>query len=186
MSRQRNITPELDAVETAIDSEHLKNRLTELTFSEAAWYFLAFCEEMQFKRLEIDGINSRQDAACHTDQIVNDMKTPLRWLWRACRPGTQTPRKFCDESYKASWDFYNLAHEYGAFEAAYVYASAEVATLELQGDTVVPDIPFRKDPRYEAYDRLCIDEPTEFDGDRANEFFNNVSQTVTVSNNRFR
>lgn len=186
MSTQRTITPELEAVEAAIDNEHLKNRLTKLTFSEAAWYFLAFCEEMQFKRLEIEGINRRQDTACHADEIVNNMKTPLRWLWETCRPGTQIPRKFCDESYKASWDFYDLAHEYGSFESAYIYARAGAVTLRLQGDAIVPDIPFRKDPRYEAYDRLCINEPTEFDGDRAIEFFDNVSQTVTVSDNRFR
>lgn len=186
MSRQSNLTPELDAVEAAIDKEHLKNRLTQLTFSEAAWYFLSFCEEMQFKRLEVDGVNSRQDTATHVDQIINNMKTPLRWLRETCQPGTQIPRRYCDDSYGASLELYKLANDYGSFESAYIYARAGTATLELQGDTVVPDISVPQEPRYEAYDRLCIEEPSAFDEERARNFFESVTQTVTVSGERFR
>lgn len=186
MTYQRNITPDLEAVEKAVDAEYLKNRLARLSFSEAAWYFLAFCEEMQFKCLEVDGVDGRQDLACHVDQIVNNMKTPLRWLLKSCEPGAQIPRRFCDEYYQASWALSNLAHEYASFESAYVYASAGLITLQLQDATVIPHVPFREDTRYEAYDRLCIDEPPAFEEESAAAFFRKVAETVTVSDQRFR
>nr|VFK58677.1 MAG: hypothetical protein BECKTUN1418F_GA0071002_11506 [Candidatus Kentron sp. TUN]VFK67409.1 MAG: hypothetical protein BECKTUN1418E_GA0071001_11456 [Candidatus Kentron sp. TUN] len=185
MPKQRNITPDLEVVERAIDVEHLKNRLTRLTFSESAWYFLAFCEERQFKYLEIENINGRQNISNYVDQIINDMKIPLRWLWRSCKPGAEIPRRYCSEFYGVSWDFYNLAHEYRWFELAYVYASAGVATLQLQDNTVIPIAPFRQDIRYEAYDRLCLDETPRIEDD-VGEFLRKVQQTVRVSGDRFR
>lgn len=184
--QKRNMTPELEAVENAIDTEHLKNRLSRLTFAEAAWYLLAFCEEMQFKRLQIDGVSGRQNMACHVDELVNGMKTPLRWLSQACEPGEKIPRRFCDKSYQSSWDLSKLAYEYDSFETAYIYASAGAIALQLQGDTIVSDDLFRKDARYEAYDRLCIDELPTLEEDSIAEFFRNVAQTVTDSNQRFR
>ncbi|MDZ4821149.1 MAG: hypothetical protein SGJ20_19485, partial [Planctomycetota bacterium] len=186
MPSQRTITPDVQAVEKAIDAEYLKNDLSRLSFSEAAWYFLAFCEETQLKYLGNDGSNGRQDLACHVDQIVNNMKMPLRWLFQSCGAGTNIPRRFSDDYYQASWDLSNLAHEYAWFETAYVYASADVITLQLHGDTIIARMPFRDDVRYEAYDRLCIDESPAVDKESLAAFFGNIEETVTVSHEHFR
>lgn len=185
MSQNPDISPELEAVEQAIDKEYLRNRLAGLTFSEASWYFPAFCEERLFKYLEFDCVGDRQDIACFTDEMVNSMKTPLRWLWRECEPGDRVPSSFSNDFYQASWDLSNLADQYRPFESAYIYARAGVVELRLQGNTVVPNPSFRGDTRFEAYDRLCVNRRPNI-GNGMPEFFADVAGTVEVSGDRFR
>ena len=184
MSKTHRITPALEAVERDIDGEYLRNYLTSLPFSEAAWYFLAFCEEMQFKSLEVDHVAGPHDLACSADELVNSMKTPLRWLWRSCKPGTEVPRRYSSRTYQASWDLARLSQEYGFFETAYVYARAGTISIDLQGDTIVTGAPFGGDSRYEAYDRLYI-EPNTGQQATGSAFLRNVAQTVTVEDDRF-
>jgi hypothetical protein len=179
------LAPDLAAVEADIDVEHLKNPLARLTFSQAAWYFLAFCEEMQFKHLEIDGVAGSQDLALHIDRLVNNMKMPLRWLRQSCKQDTQISGRVSGTYYQASWDLYKLADEFASFEAAYTYARAGIVTLHLQEDTIVPNLPFRQEALYEAYDRLILDDPTPL-AVGVEAFFYNVAQTVTVSGERFK
>lgn len=184
MSKTHSISPALEAVERDIDGEYLRNYLTSLPFSEAAWYFLAFCEEMQFKSLEVDPVAGPHDLACSADELVNGMKTPLRWLWRTCKTGTKVPRRYSSKSYQASWDFARLSQEYGFFEAAYVYARAGTISVDLQGDTIVTSTPFGGDSRYEAYDRLYI-EPSTGQQATGRAFLRDVAKTVAVEDDRF-
>ncbi len=185
ISTRRNISAELEVVEKEIDSEHLRNPLTRLHFSQAAWCYLAWCEEKQLKALEFDGIDNRQQMACFVDDIVNRMKIPLRWLWTACPKGNGLRKRYDDDTYQASWDLDTLAEEYEAFERAYTYASAGVVNLELRGDTVVATSPFRTDTRYEAYDRLQIGRsPTVTPN--LQELFEEVGRRVRVTGDRFR
>jgi hypothetical protein len=174
----------LEAVEREIDKEYQRYYLAGLTFPEAAWYFLAFCEERQFKAVEIDRISGRQDFVCFVDEIVNSMKTPLRWLWRTCKPGAQVPRRYSSKCYQASWDFTRLASEYDHFELAYVYARAGANEINLVGDTIVPTAPFGKDTRFEAYDRLYF-EPTGGQQGEGVRFLRDVAKTVTVAGEHF-
>ena len=184
MSKKCNISPDLEAVEREIDSDYRRNHFANIIFSEAAWYFLAFCEDRQFKSIEVDRVGTHQDLAVDVDGFVNSMKTPLRWLWRACKPGSKVSRRYNAKCYQASWDLTNLASNYDVFELVYVYARAGVIKVDLQGDTIVATAPFGTDSRFEAYDRLY----TEPDGGQQAagvKFLRDVADTVTVAGQHF-
>jgi len=157
------VSPELRAVEREIDSAYLKNPLVKLAFGEAAWYFLAFCEErliLPYAPNQDGGETKNQNAQIAlADEVINHAKWPLRWLKKSCRTGGAIPDEFNDRMYQASRDLSKLASEYLSFESAFTYASLGLMTLNLEGDRIVPSSTFREDTRYEAYDRL-----TDLDG----------------------
>ena len=185
MSTPRSISAELEVVEREIDSEHLRNPLTRLQFSQAAWCYLACCEEKQLKALEFERIDNRQLVACFVDDLVNRMKIPLRWLWSSCPKGNGLRKRYDDDTYQASWDLDTLSEEYEPFERAYTYARAGVVNLKLCGDSVIATSPFRTDMRYEAYDRLHIGRTSTLTPD-VQELFREVARGVRVVGDRFR
>jgi hypothetical protein len=187
MTSKRLISSDLQQVEQDIDAEFKRNPLLALPFSQAAWWYLIFCEDKLLKGLEIDDLGSRQGLMCFVDDLVTGMKTPLLWLWQSCEAGRTVSTGFSDYYYKAAWDLSLLGDAYSPFENAYKYASAGLIPLKLDGHTVTPQVLFSDGSEYEAYDRLFSDaEPNgrEF-SDEAKEWFNDIRQTVTIAGTKF-
>jgi len=154
------VPPEVRAAEIEIDSAHRSNPLMRLSFGEAAWYFLAFCEErlvvpiLKMASGERE-LTTHQHAAL-VDEVLNHAKWPLRWLSESCRRGNAVPRAYKDDAYGAAWDLSKLASEYLPFESAFTYASMNVGRLHIEDGRIVASGPFRDDTRYEAYDRQIV------------------------------
>ena len=74
----------LRAAEKEIDSAYLTNPLVQREFGEAAWYFLAFCEERLIgpivKRADSADPTNPHEQAALADEVINHAKWPLRWL----------------------------------------------------------------------------------------------------------
>lgn len=151
------VSPELRAVEEQVDAAYGQNPLTRLAFGDAAWCFLAFCEErmlLPFFRVQDDEPYSPHDDAALADELINHAKWPLRWLRKSCRPGTRLTTGYADETYVASQEISDLSSRYLSFESAFTYASMGLVTLELDGNQITPSGPLLSDPPVEAYDRL--------------------------------
>jgi hypothetical protein len=178
------IPVELRRVEHEIDRFHRANPLMQRSFMEAAWYFMAFCEDMVVKEITTSDTSALQRGAVIADQLVESMKWPLRWLRNACGAGGEVPSEIESSSYRASWDLWKLSGKYHFFESAFTYACAGVTRLELHGREIrsAPDL--RDDTQYDAYDRLVNPEllqtPLE-----ADEFLERIAHTVRVSGSKF-
>jgi hypothetical protein len=152
--------------------------------SVSAWYFLAHCEEVQFKEHIRDTEFGLQHQACVSDEIVNNTKWPLRWLRRECQTAKRIPTNYADGTYDGAWQLFDLAAEYSDFENAFTYASLGCIELSLDGNRLRATPELRSDTRYEAYDRLIKPVHANFGGD-AREFLSSVDQAVQVSGTNF-
>lgn len=146
------LTPELRRAEKEIDNHYRSNPLVNLPFARAAWALLAFGEEKMLK--EINPSSTSQYIAAATNNLVNDLKVPMHWLYHDCGQGGQIPFEYNDEIFRASWDLFDLGTEYSRFVAAYTYASRGWIELELQGSTIQPTENLFNGIEYEAYNRL--------------------------------
>ena len=148
----------LRAAEQDIDNAHMDNPLVRMTFGEAAWYFMATCEERAVhqivKATNDEDVPTVCEQAALADDVLNHAKVALRWLRKECCNGEVVPTKFDDGAYAAAWELSELASDYLAFESAYTYASLGLLELQLDGDRIIPSSEFRKDIRFEAYDQL--------------------------------
>jgi len=95
-----------------------------------------------------------QDYAALFDSVVASTKWPMRWLLASCRAGDKFPQKFDEDGYVASNELSQLGQEYSHFEAAFTYATLGALPLGLADHTIIASDEFRRDTRYDAYDRL--------------------------------
>jgi len=184
MAATDRISPEIRSAERQIDEFYRTNPLFQRPFAEAAWYFLAHCEEVQFREHIRGSDFDLQRQACVIDEIVNNMKWPLRWIRRACRAGGRIPASLPAEPYNNAWHLFDLAAEYADFENAFTYAFLGCIELALDGDKLVPTSSLRADTRYEAYDRLVKPVHAKIGSD-AVAFLSQIDRTIQVSRDKF-
>lgn len=177
-----SVSSELRKVEEEIDGFYLNNPLTKVPFAEAAWYFLALCEQISFEESFQPG--TLQEEALSANQLAESMKWPLRWLKNACASGGTVPRKFDRAMHRAAQDLLDLAQQYDCFDLAFTYASNRLIRLELDGNTIKRTHELREDLQYEAYDRLVKPEFIEDEGDLLG-FIERIANTVRVSGEEF-
>ena len=152
------ISPALRAAEQQIDSAYLSNPLMRLPFAEAAWYFLAFCEEriiLPIIRAMETGIPpSISDQTAIADNVINHAKWPLHWQSCACAKGGRIPTNYDADRYTAAFELSELSRDYLPFEAAFTHASHGVLRLKLDGRRICTSGEMRDDTRFDAYDRI--------------------------------
>lgn len=152
------ISPALRAAEQQIDSAYLSNPLMRLPFAEAAWYFLAFCEEriiLPIIRAMETGIPpSISDQTAIADNVINHAKWPLHWQSCACAKGGRIPTNYDAGRYTAAFELSELSRDYLPFEAAFTHASHGVLRLKLDGRRICTSGEMRDDTRFDAYDRI--------------------------------
>lgn len=183
------IAPEVRAVESQIDQAHLKNDLTKKRFAEAAWRFLAFCEEL-FLRPFVQVDLGNPPPSAHTkralaDSVLNHARWPLHWLARSCSAGGIIPKKYDADAYDASWQLSRLARDYNSFVSAYVWANLGVIRLRLTDTTLLPDPSLTDDGRYEAYDRLVDLSANSRVAGNADELFDRIDASIRLRGERF-
>ena len=88
------------------------------------------------------------------DNLVNELKDPMRWLYHACEPGGRVPLAHNEDYYKASWDLFELGQAYRWFAFAYTYFRHGRIGLELQESTIQPTEDLFTNIEYNAYNRL--------------------------------
>ncbi len=152
MSSADSVSPELRKVEKEIDSYYKSNPLLKLPFAAAAWYLLAYAEDMMFK--DIIGSSTLQERAMIVDNFVYELKDPMNWLYRGCQRGGKVPFAYNDRRHKASQDLYKLGQKYTDFVTAYTFASNNWIELELKGTTIQSKNDLCGGVGYEAYNRL--------------------------------
>lgn len=156
MSIQRTdpISDDLRKIETDVDNFYKQNPLVKMKFAVAAWYFIAFCEDIAAIDLLKGNRRSIHDAAVFADWFVVHLKHPLAWLLTSCIQGGKPPLKYNEGIYAAAKDLSSLSENYEPFESAFTYASRGFIDLHLQGTTIIPSSELQSDCQYEAYDRL--------------------------------
>ena len=181
------LTPELRRAEKEIDNYYKSNPLVNLPFARAAWALLAFGEEVMLR--QINQASTSQDIAAVTNNLVNNLKAPMRWLYDACAQGCQVLSEWNDKDFQTSQGLFDLGQEYGSFVAAYTYASREWIGLELQGSTLQPTDNLFDGIEYEAYNRLI--KPNESREALSSTNFDKfpmdaITHSLKVKGNRFR
>jgi hypothetical protein len=84
----------------------------------------------------------------------------------------------------AAWDLSKLASNYLPFEGAFTYASLGLLELRLQGNRIVPCDDFRRDTRFEAYDRLVDLSEKDVSLD-LEPILRKLARTVRIDGDRF-
>lgn len=102
MAAQDLVSAELRRAELEIDQAHRSNGLVHLSFAEAAWYFLAFCEERFVTAIVAPGAAHPFQHAAFADAMIVHAEHPLRWLLSSCAPGGQAPNAIDDAKYSAA------------------------------------------------------------------------------------
>ena len=152
METTNNVSPELRKIEKEIDGCYKSNPLVKLPFATAAWFLLAFGENWgQMQTRFNDGM---QFQAIIADNLVNELKYPIYWLYQDCKTGGQVPFAYDRKFFQASSDLFKLGQEYRWFVAAYTHAGLGWIGLELQETTIRPTTDFSTGIEYEAYNRL--------------------------------
>ncbi len=146
------VSPELREVEKEIDNYYKSNPLLKLPFAAAAWSLLAYAENWQRRQRHFH--SGTQAHAIIADDLVNELKYPVSWLYKVCEPGGQAPFVFDGDIFKTSQDLLKLAREYRWFVLVYTGATNGWIELDLQGSTIQPKDDFFMGIEYEAYDRL--------------------------------
>jgi len=138
--RSDTVSPELRAAESELDRAYRSNPLMSATFGEAAWYFLAGCEDFYVRevvRAATGKGSTSHDLSLMSDNIVNHAKWPLRWFRNECLGGTATPKGYNDASYAAAAALSDLSFKYLFVDSAFTYASLGLFPLTLQGNRIV-------------------------------------------------
>ncbi len=152
MSSTDSVSPELRKAEKEIDNYYKSNPLLKQSFTTAVWHLLAFGEEVMLK--ETSQNLTFQDRERIHDNLVNNLKYPVNWLYRGCKQGGKIPFAFDGHKFQASWNLFKLVQEYISFFTAYFLAYQEWIELDLQGFTIHPAEELFNGIEYEAYNRL--------------------------------
>lgn len=182
---QADIPEELRAIEREIDAHHLLNPLTQRPFAEAAWYFLAFCEELMIREIIQEKEGALHEHRAMADNLIVHAKIPLQWLARACPPGGTVPRTFSDELYEAAWKFSELSMEYLSFESAFTYATMGLVSITVTGNRLKTAGPMRSDTQYDAYDRFIDLQKTSDETLADSSFSERIVASVRVRDDWF-
>jgi hypothetical protein len=182
---QADIPEELRAIEREIDAHHLLNPLTQRPFAEAAWYFLAFCEELMIREIIQEKEGALHEHRAMADKLIVHAKIPLQWLARACPPGGTVPRTFSDELYEAAWKFSELSMEYLSFESAFTYATMGLVSITVTGNRLKTAGPMRSDTQYDAYDRFIDLQKTSDETLADSSFSERIVASVRVRDDWF-
>ena len=188
MSTTDRVSPELREAEKEIDNYYKSNPLLELPFATAAWYLLAFGENWFLKQA---GYNlTSQESEMMIDNLVNELKHPISWIFSTCEPGGQIPSAYDDGMFDASWNLFRLGRRYGWFDTAYRYGSNGWVRLKLQESTIQPTKELFTSQEYKAYNYLIKTHETDevissIDFDSFHLLGETVSRSVKVKGNRF-
>jgi len=179
VSEQDRLSPELRAAEADIDAQYKTNAITRRRFCQAAWMFLASCEE-QMVREVVNPRLSPAEWSVLSDNVVAHTKIPMRWILATCPSGGQIPTAFSDAGYDEGMALFTLGQQYSYFESAFTYASLGVLQLTLHDRVLVASDVFSTDTRFDAYDRLrsprtALQEPT-----RVGALVEGLARTVRV------
>jgi len=179
------LSPELRLVEKDIDNYYKNNLLCKIQFAEAAWFFLAFCEDIVIKEFNTIHKRSIHEYEIIFDNIINHMNFPLLWLKRSCTEGGKIPFCLKDDYYQAAWDLLKLSEEYFPFTTVFTYASHGIIDLELKDNLIIPHHDFILKSKYEAYNRLV--KPSTVVNDHEYGDINEiVSNSLKISGGRFK
>ena len=189
MSNPDRVSLELRKIEKEIDNYYKSNPLLNLPYATAAWSFMAFVENWIWDQVNQE--LTSQELGILVDNVVNEMKDPMLWLFNNCKPGGNFPCNNDKDILAASRDLLRLGKKYGWFAAAYTYASRGWVELELQDSIIQPKDKFFKDIEYQAYGRLIkaheIDEAASLiDPDRSYLLWETIGQSVKVIGDRFK
>lgn len=177
------LSPALRAIEHEVDNAYLANPLVHRKFAPAAWYFLAFCEEIGLH--SFTDLETEHEYAALFDNVINHSKWPLRWLAQACGPGGVIPRSFEEDAYEGACHLSELAMDYLAFETAFTYGTLGLLTLTAEGNRVRATDPMRKDSRFEAYDRFMLPSQMPDLNPLSLSFFDELVASVRIRGRRF-
>jgi hypothetical protein len=148
------VSRELRAVEREVDNCYQTNALTGIPFASAAWHFLAYCEDVAFRRM-LQGDNANlYDYGVFAEGLATHLKYPMLWLRSRCPSGGTTRPEFNPSMYGASHELSLLGEAYIVFETAFTYASRNLVQLRLDNNTVRASQGVLSDARVEAYDYL--------------------------------
>ena len=160
--------------------------------AQAAWLFLAECEEIHM-RLWSNDATTVHDIRATADKTINLAKWPMRWLWKECDPSDALHRHYDRSLYEASTTLAILGERYLDYEVVFTYASEGLLTLKLADRRIVPTGSLRSDTRWDAYDRLVDGTEKSFGESLEAQFLETISDLmpaiarfVRVQKNRFR
>lgn len=178
-----NISPEIREIENEVDNFYKSNPLLNLPFGVAAWYLLAYYDDLNL--IELMKTKNDYDISIMADSLVVFLRYPLYWLWENCVPNGEPPLKYDEHYYNACDEISKLAEEYEAFVSAFTYASQGLEELELVGNQIRPKNTW--DSKYEAYDRLINSSSMHYEvkEDTTTISINQVISSVKVSNEKF-
>jgi hypothetical protein len=182
--KQDNVSPELRTIEKEVDDYYMSNPLLNLSFSEAAWYLLAYYDDLNL--IELKKSKNNYDISILTDSLIVFLKYPLYWLWKNCKSGGTPSTTYNDDYYKACHELSLLAEEYEAFVSAFTYSSKGIVELELSENRIRPKN--RWDSRFDAYDRFTSTLSKENKLENIPLEFNSLDQitsSVKVSGDNF-
>src|SRR3954466_6645067 len=101
--RSDRVSPALRAAEKEVDRAFSTNPLVARDFAEAAWSFLAFCEDRIMIPIFRTMASGERDSVFEdfslADEVINHAKWPLRWLKEACPVGGKVPRLYDADNY---------------------------------------------------------------------------------------
>lgn len=183
-----NVSCELREIEKEIDNYYKSNPLVELPFAAAVWHLLAFAENWVLKQARRQ--LTSQELEIMGDNFVNELKAPMIWLFRACKPDGQIPFTYDRKVLQASEDLFRLGKKYQWFEEAYTFASCGWDELELHGSTIQSTKEFSTNQEYRAYARLMKVHESDEGLSLINiKDFHSATDTIThsvkVKDNRF-
>jgi hypothetical protein len=183
------VNPDLRKIEKEIDEFYLTNPLMKKDYAYATWLLSVVSEDSFF--LPLHGLKmkgeelSSQDLAVISDNFVNNLNYPLRWLWSSCKLNGKINFVVDNDDYKAAKTLLELGQDYLPFVAVYTYATLGLVNLELKGREITPEKEIHSIWEYEAYNRL-VRTPIDYLSLNYEKFpKDSILQTLGVYKKRF-
>jgi len=93
--------------------------------------------------------------------------------------------EYDEGNYEAATQLSRLSMSYIPFESAFSYATWGLATLTLEGDRIKTSGPIRQDARFDAYNRLVQDLPSDGNEAEAAPFHSLLAESFRVTQDSF-